>query len=97
MFDIFDKLVSQSWLYEKVFWKLLPDLVYDQEVEKRKNLLIETYGFKDVNKVFKKEIERGEFENMSKIIFKYNESQKEPQRGSWFFGFWNNNNSNNQN
>lgn len=73
MQDIFDKLVKQSWLYEKIFWKLLPDLVYDQQIEKRKNALSKIYWFRDVDETFKKDIERWEFENLSKIIFKYQE------------------------
>jgi hypothetical protein len=76
MNDIFDKLVKQSWLYEKIFWKLLPDLVYDQEIEKRKNVLKNVFWFRDVWEVFKKDIERREFENLSKIIFKYQELQQ---------------------
>lgn len=76
MNDIFDKLVKQSWLYEKIFWKLLPDLVYDQQIEKRKNVLKNVYWFRDVDDVFKKDIERWEFENLSKIIFKYQELQQ---------------------
>jgi len=79
MNDIFDKLVKQSGLYEKIFWKLLPDLVYDQEIEKRKNVLKNVYWFRDVWDVFKKDIERREFENLSKIIFKYQELQQPRQ------------------
>ena len=87
MQDIFDKLVSQQGLYEKIFGKLLDDMVFDQETEKRKNLLREVFWFQDVDRVFKKEIERSEFENLSKIIFKYQEKTyvAPPEPKNWLF------------
>lgn len=71
MKDIFDQLVSISWLYERVFWKLLNDLVYDQEVETRKNYLKNVWGFRDVDTVFKKEIQRDDFHDLTKMVFRY--------------------------
>jgi hypothetical protein len=73
MFDIFDKVLSVSWLYEKVFWKLLPDLVYNQVAERQKQLLTEVYGYKDVNSIFKKELLKWDTINLIKIVFKYTE------------------------
>jgi len=73
MFDIFDKVLSVSWLYEKVFWKLLPDLVYNQVAERQKQLLTEVYWYKDVNQIFKKELLKGDTIDLIKIVFKYTE------------------------
>ena len=88
MHDIFDELIKNTWLYEKIFWKLLSDLVYDQELEKRKNLLTNVYWYREVDKIFKKEIERDEFENLSKIIFKYQEkTYVQPNQDTWFLNF----------
>jgi hypothetical protein len=88
MHDIFDELVKSTWLYEKIFWKLLSDLVYDQELEKRKNILTNVYWFRNIDNIFKKEIERDEFENLSKIIFKYQEKTYiPPEQDKWIFNF----------
>jgi hypothetical protein len=73
MFDIFDKVLSVSWLYEKVFWKLLPDLVYNQTAEKQKQILSEVYGFRDVHRIFKKELLKWDTIDLIKIVFKYTE------------------------
>ena len=71
MFDIFDKVLSVSWLYEKVFWKLLPDLVYNQVWERMKQLLTEVYWYKDINSIFKKELLKWDTIDLIKIVFKY--------------------------
>lgn len=76
MFDIFDKLVNISGLYERVFWKLLDDLIYHQWVEARKNILKNVFWFKDVTVVFKKEIERWNFHELTKMLFKYRETEE---------------------
>lgn len=73
MFDVFDKVLSVSWLYEKVFWKLLPDLVYNQVAERQKQLLSEVYGYKDINRIFKKELLKWDTIDLIKIVFKYTE------------------------
>lgn len=76
--DIFDQLVSQKWLYERVFGKLLNDLVFDQEVEARKSILKNVFNFRDVDMVFKKEIERGNFHDLTKMVFRYYETPENP-------------------
>lgn len=73
MLDIVDKVLSVSWLYEKVFWKLLPDLVYNQVAEKQKQILTEVYGYRDIDKIFKKELLKGDTIDLIKIVFKYQE------------------------
>jgi hypothetical protein len=73
MFDIFDKVLSVSWLYEKVFWKLLPDLVYNQVAERQKQLLTEVFWYKDIHQIFKKELLKGDTIDLIKIVFKYTE------------------------
>jgi len=73
--DIFDKVLSVSWLFEKVFWKLLPDLVYDQTVENYKHILKHIYGYDDIDKVFKKQLLRHETMNLWKVVFKYQDRE----------------------
>jgi hypothetical protein len=75
-FDIIDKIVSIEWLYEKVFWKLLFDLVFDRAVATNIHNLKEIYWFHNATDVFKVPIDRGEFTDLTKVIFKYQENQK---------------------
>ena len=74
--DIIDKIVSIEWLYEKVFWKLLFDLVFDRDVATDIQNLKQIYGMNNADIVFKVPIDRGEFSDLTKVIFKYQENQK---------------------
>lgn len=69
--DIFDKVLSVSGMFEKFFWKLLPDLVYDKTAENYKQILSEVYGFQDIHKIFKKQLIKSDTMDLTKIIFKY--------------------------
>lgn len=72
--DFFDKYLSVSWLYEKVFWKLLPDLVYNQTWERYKKALFEIYWYKDIYNIFNKELLKGDTIDLIKIVFKYQDN-----------------------
>jgi hypothetical protein len=74
--DIIDKIVSIEWLYEKVFWKLLFDLVFDRATAVDIHNLKMIFWFTNVEQVFKVPIDRGEFSDLTKILFKYQENQK---------------------
>jgi len=72
--DFFDKYLSISWLYEKIFGKLLPDLVYNQTSERYKKALYEIYWYKDIYKIFNKELLKWDTIDLIKIVFKYQDT-----------------------
>lgn len=74
--DIVDKIVSIEWLYEKVFWKLLFDLVFDRTIATNIHNLKEIYWYYNASDVFNVPIDRSEFTDLTKVIFKYQENQK---------------------
>lgn len=74
--DIIDKIVSIEGLYQKVFWPLLYKLVNDRGIANDIHLLKHVYGMKDADIIFEIPIDRGEFSDLTKIIFKYQENQK---------------------
>lgn len=74
--DIIDKIVSIEWLYEKVFWKLLYKLVFDRAIATDIHLLKHVYGMQDADIVFEVPVDRLEFSDLTKILFKYQENQK---------------------
>lgn len=73
-FDIYEKTLSVNWKYEKFFWKLLPDLVYNQVAERYKNILYEVFWFKDIHQVFKKELLKGDTIDLIKIVSDYQDN-----------------------
>lgn len=69
--DIIDKVVSIEWLYQRVFGTLLPGLIYDRHIEHDINMLKNIYGFTEITEIFTTPIDRLEFSDLTKIIFKY--------------------------
>lgn len=88
--DILEDIVSISWLYEKVFWKLLNKLVFKTRFENTKHILRNVNQYDDVDQIFEKQIERKEFIKLSKIIFRF---ANNPDDGI----FWNRNKQDNKN
>lgn len=74
--DIIEKIVSIDWLYEKVFWKLLVPLVFDRAIATWIHNLKHIYWMTNADTVFKVPIDRWEFHDLTKVIFKYQENQK---------------------
>ena len=74
--DIIDKIVAVEWLYEKVFWKLLFKLVFDKAIATDIHMLKHIYWMNNADIIFEVPIDRGEFSDLTKVIFKYQENQK---------------------
>ena len=75
-FDVIDEILSVEWIFEKVFWKLLNYLVFDENIDDSISILENVYGFKNVKDVFSRKIDRGEFRDLAKVIFKFQENIK---------------------
>jgi hypothetical protein len=88
--DILEEIVSISWLYEKIFWKLLNKLVFIRSFENKKYILKKVFNFDDVEEIFEKQIERKEFNTLSKIIFRF--ANNENNEWKWFMNSKNNQN-----
>lgn len=69
--DILEEIVSIAWLYEKIFWKLLDKLVFKRDFENKKHILKRVFLYEDIETIFEKQIERKEFTSLSKIIFRF--------------------------
>jgi len=77
MQDVIKDIVWIVWVYEKVFWKLLWYLVYDNELKDCKNILKNVYWYKDVDLIFDDKIINSNFEKLSKIIFRFYEKDED--------------------
>ena len=73
-FDVIDEILSVEWIFEKVFWKLLNFLVFDESIDDSINILESIYWYKNIRDVFSRKIDRGEFRDLAKIIFKFQEN-----------------------
>ncbi len=78
--DIIASVIFQSWLFEKVFWKLMKPLVYNTTVSNSMHILETIYWLTDAKKAFPDKLDRKEFEKVSEKVFR--------------FAWWNNNNNN---
>lgn len=74
--DIIDQVVSIEGLYEKVFGKLLNKLVYDRAIQDDINIIHKMYGMKDIHDLFEVPVDRSEFKDLTKMIFRYQENVK---------------------
>ena len=73
-FDVIDEILSVEGIFEKVFWKLLNYLVFDERIDDCKNILKSIYWYKDVDEIFTRKVDRTEFRDLAKIIFKFQEN-----------------------
>jgi hypothetical protein len=55
---------------------LLDKLVFKQKHENQKHILKKVFQFDDVDEIFEKQIERSEFSSLSKIIFRFSNTNE---------------------
>lgn len=68
--QIINQIVSFSGLFEKIFGKLLPPLVYNRDLEHSVHVLNEIYWFRDARKLFPRVLDRDAFSKLSKQVFR---------------------------
>lgn len=73
-FDVIDEILSVEWIFEKVFWKLLNYLVFDENIDDSISILENVYWYKNVKDVFSRKVDRWEFRDLAKVIFKFQEN-----------------------
>lgn len=69
--DILWQIISINGLFEKVFWKLLKPLVYNETVSNSVHILETVYWFRDARKVFPDKLIRKEFDRVSEKVFRF--------------------------
>lgn len=73
-FDVIDEILSVEWIFEKVFWKLLNYLVFDESIDDSISLLENIYWYKWVKDIFSRKVDRWDFRDLARIIFKFQEN-----------------------
>ena len=76
--DIMSQIISINWLFEKVFWKLMKPLVYNDTVSNSVHILETIYWFRDARKVFPDKLIRKEFDKVSEKVFRFAWAQNNP-------------------
>jgi hypothetical protein len=71
--EFFDQLISVSWIFEKIYWKILDYLIYDQQFENFKQIL-KIAWYIDVDSCFKKKFDKNNFFRVNKTIFQFYEN-----------------------
>lgn len=71
--QILDQIISVAGLFEKIFGKLLDQLVFDRKMDDNVNFIRTVYGYEDAPEIFPRRIDRKEFRNLSKIVFRFQE------------------------
>lgn len=70
-----EDLIKYKWVYHQIFGDLLDKLVLKNNINKLKDV-IKSMQYKDVDLVFKDEIERSNFNKLTSIIFRFNTDNK---------------------
>jgi len=73
--DITKELIKLKWTYHQVFWDLLDKLIYKKSIETEKDIL-KALWYKDIDFIFKSEVDENIFNKLSKIIFRFYESNE---------------------
>lgn len=68
---IVDRLMSNIWLFENIFWKITDNVVYDEQKEKAKLFLDKIYWKKDVREIFPKELDTQKVNQTMDKLFQY--------------------------
>lgn len=74
---ISDRFLSNIWLFENMLGKYAPLVAIDQEKERIKRILIEVYGFKDINDLFPPELDKDAMDRLLKTVFTYHDEPHE--------------------
>lgn len=74
--QILEQIFSFSAIFEKIYGKLLPALVYDQKLEDAVHMLSEVYEYRDARGCFPKKIDHDKFKTLSKHVFRFIEPQE---------------------
>lgn len=74
--DILEKIVSVEGLYEKIFWKLLNNLVYNDPIDQWIHICKNIYGYSDASEVFRRKIDTWLFHRLTKTIFRFQELEQ---------------------
>lgn len=81
---ILESLMSNTWLFEKIFWKLLDPLVRDVRRERVKNLL-RNYWYEDVEFLFPRSLDKEAVQENLKIVMNYYKEEDEKKGILWFW------------
>ncbi len=73
-FDVIDEILRVDWIFEKVFWKLLNYLVFDESIDDSMAILENIYWYKDIRDIFNRKVDKWDFRDLAKIIFKFQEN-----------------------
>lgn len=72
------ELIKFRWIFQQVFGDLLDKLVYDIDIRRSKEYL-KALGYKDIDDIFPDEVDKKEFNDLSKKIFQFYET-KDPEK-----------------
>lgn len=69
--SIVDRLLSSTWLYDKIYWKNTDLFLFDKEREDLRNNLKSVFGYTDIDYIFPKEVDDRRVTKMTKIFFTF--------------------------
>lgn len=79
-FDVINEILSVDWIFEKVFWKLLNYLVFDESIDDNMAILKNIYWYKNVDEIFTRKVDKNSFDRLATIIFKFKEQTNFEER-----------------
>lgn len=73
--QVTDRLMEVIWLFENVLGRFSEDVGYNQRKELAKKMLCDVYGYKDIYKVVKPELDAESMNQFMKTVFTYYDSR----------------------
>lgn len=81
--QIVDEVVAVDGLLERVFGKLLPFAVFDQNVENDLTILEKVYQFENIRELCPRKIHWRSFKYLNNTVFRFSEDVQAKQATQW--------------
>ena len=85
--DTIEEFLSSVWLLEQIFWKLHDPLMYNNRLEDIKNALKNIYWYKDVDYIFRPQINEKRIMKTLTIVMKLQQEPTTPERKKFLWLF----------
>lgn len=77
---ISDKFLSNIWLIENVLWKFTSLVIIRQDKERKKKILYELYGYKDIYDFYPQQLDNRNLDSFMNRMMTYHEQPWETKK-----------------
>lgn len=74
--DVIEEITHVEGIFERVFGRLLNYLVFIESIDDSMQILEKVYWYRDIRDTFTRKVNRTDFRDLAKIIFKFQENAR---------------------